>query len=72
MSATKVTEAGNFNNMQKLGFSETLNKLKEKRAQIKQITTYQHRQIRNISVNNKKQLRNNLTFFLTFLPEYAQ
>ena len=72
MSATKVTEAGNFNNMQKLGFIETLNKLKEKRAQIKQITTYQHRQIRNISVKNKKQLRNNLTFFLTYLAEYAQ
>ena len=63
MSATKVTEAGNSNNMRKLGFIETLNNLKEKRAQIKQITSYQHRQIRNISVNNKKQLRKNLTFF---------
>ena len=63
MSATKVTEVGNSNNMQKLGFIETLNNLKEKTTQIKQITTYQHRQIRNISVNNKKQLRNNLTFF---------
>ena len=63
MSATKVTEAGNSNNMRKLGFIETLNNLNEKRAQIKQITSYQHRQIRNISVNNKKQLRKNLTFF---------
>ena len=46
MSVTQVTEVGNSNSMEKLGFIKTLNKLKEKNVQIKQITTDRHKQIR--------------------------
>ena len=45
MFVIQVTEAGNSNNMERLGFIESLNNLKEKSVQIQQITTNRHRQI---------------------------
>ena len=45
MSMTQVTEAGNSNNMEKMGFIKVLNELKEK-IEIKQITTDRHKQVR--------------------------
>ena len=67
MSVTQVTEAGNSNNMEKLRFIKTLNNLKQKKVQIKQINKY----IQNISVSNKKVLCSNLTLGI-FARTYAK
>ena len=60
---TQVTEAGNSNNMEKMGFIKVLNKLKEKIDYNKQITTDQHKQVRKyLYVNTKKKLITNLIY----------
>ena len=46
MSVTQVTEAGNSNRMEKMGFIKVLEELKEKGLNIEQITTDRHTGIR--------------------------
>ena len=46
MAITQLSEAGNFNRMEKMGFAKVLSELKEKGLNIEQITTDQHTRIR--------------------------
>lgn len=55
MSMTQVTEAGNSNNMEKMGFIKVLNELKEK-IEIKQITTDRHKQVRKYLREHEKEI----------------
>ena len=44
-SITQATEVGNSNRMEKLGFQETLNEVREERVAVKQSTTDRHMDI---------------------------
>ena len=44
-SITQVTEVGNSNRMEKLGFQETLNEVREEGVAVKQSTTDRHMDI---------------------------
>jgi len=46
MSLTQVTEAGNSNRMEKVGFIKVLDEMKESNIHIDQLTTDRHMQIR--------------------------
>ena len=46
MTVTQVSEAGNSNRMEKMGFAKMLSELKEKGLNIEQITTDRHTGIR--------------------------
>ena len=59
MSMTQVTEAGNSNNMEKMGFIKVLNELKEK-IEIKQITTDRHKQVKKYLRELEKKMITNL------------
>ena len=43
---TQVTEAGNFNRMEKLNFTKALNEVKQKKICVNQLTTDRHTEIR--------------------------
>ena len=52
---TQVTEAGNSDNMEKMGFIKVLNELKEK-IEIKEITTDRHKQVRKYLREHEKEI----------------
>ena len=51
-----VTEAGNWNRMEKLCFQKTLNEVKEKGIVVKQLTTDRHVQIRKYLQEDEPQI----------------
>ena len=65
MSMTQVTEAGNSNNMEKMGFIKVLNGLKEK-IEIKQITTDRHKQVRKYLREHEKEINHHVLVALNF------
>lgn len=56
MSMRQVTEAGNSNNMEKMGFIKTLKTLKKNNVEVKQITTDHHQQIRKYMREQEKDI----------------
>ena len=57
MSLTQVTEAGNSNAMEKMGFIKVLSGLKKIGVAIKQITTDRHKQIRKYIREEEKDIK---------------
>jgi len=56
MSVTQVTEAGNSNNMEKLGFIKVLTQIKDRDIVVEQITTDRHKQIRKYIREEEKEI----------------